>query len=522
MLLRTTSHFSVENFYSRKFWLTVISLVLVSIHINAQNGWTMKSQIPTQRAGACACVVDNKIYVIGGITGSPGYSDLAVNEVYDPSTDTWQTKAPLPQARGYLSCAVVNGIIYAIGGGYPTATKRVDAYDPVTDTWTQKADMLSVRRSAQACVVDGIIYNIGGHKGNNQTSPNCEAYDPVTNTWTAKTDMPVGGGNLAATVYNDSIYVFGGSTYSPWAGFSYVYAYNTQTNSWAQKQSMPTARFGSQAFTIGNKIFVIGGGQNGSSTIGTLEVYYPDLDIWESRANMPFTSVFFAGAVINDKIYVIGGTSNWLTGVLNVWEYDPSQDQTETPVELTSFTATASGKEVTLNWTTATELNNQGFEVQRKFSTNDFATIGSVKGQGTTTSQNQYSFVDKLIDGGKYFYRLKQIDFDGTFEYSNEIEVEVRTVDKFSLEQNYPNPFNPTTTIGFGISASPNPSEGGALVILKVYDILGNEVKTLVNKEMETGYHSVDFNASELPSGVYFYRIQVGSFIDMKKMILLR
>jgi len=146
MLLKTTSRHSGEKFYLRKFCLIIISLALVSIHINAQNWWTQKSQIPTPRAAAPACVIDNKIYVIGGY--SPSFGNFAVNEVYDPSTDTWQTKSPLPQARGYLSCAVVNGIIYAIGGGYPTATKRVDAYDPLTDTWTQKADMLSVRRSA--------------------------------------------------------------------------------------------------------------------------------------------------------------------------------------------------------------------------------------------------------------------------------------------------------------------------------------------------------------------------------------
>ena len=126
------------------------------------------------------------------------------------------------------------------------------------------------------------------------------------------------------------------------------------------------------------------------------------------------------------------------------------------PVELTSFTASANGKEVTLNWSTATELNNQGFEVQRKFGQNDFVTIGSVKGHGTTTSPNQYSYVDKLVDAGKYFYRLKQIDFGGTFEYSNEIEVEVRVLDKFTLEQNYPNPFNPTTTIGYVLQEKSN------------------------------------------------------------------
>ena len=151
MLHKLTYHHLAEKLNLMKFNMLIISLVLFSIHIQAQNGWTQKAEIPTPRGGACACVVDNKIYVIGGITGSPGYTDLAVNEVYDPLTDTWETKSPLPQLQGDIyPAAVVNGIIYAIGGGYPTATKRVDAYDPATDTWTQKADMLSVRRSAQA------------------------------------------------------------------------------------------------------------------------------------------------------------------------------------------------------------------------------------------------------------------------------------------------------------------------------------------------------------------------------------
>jgi len=192
------------------------------------------------------------------------------------------------------------------------------------------------------------------------------------------------------------------------------------------------------------------------------------------------------------------------------------------PVELISFTATATSKEVTLNWSTATELNNQGFEVQRKYGSNDFVTVGSVKGHGTTTSPNQYTFCDKLVDAGKYFYRLKQIDYNGTFEYSNEIEVEVRLLDKFNLEQNYPNPFNPTTKISWQSPVS-------SRQVLKVFDVLGNEIKTLVNEEKEAGYHSVDFNASELPSGVYFYSLQVyptsggaGSFTATKKLLLLK
>ncbi len=192
------------------------------------------------------------------------------------------------------------------------------------------------------------------------------------------------------------------------------------------------------------------------------------------------------------------------------------------PVELNSFTATANGKEVTLNWSTATELNNQGFEVQRKFGDNSFATIGSVKGHGTTTSPNQYTYVDKLLDAGQYFYRLKQIDFNGTFEYSNVIEVDVRLIDKFTLEQNYPNPFNPTTKISWQSPVSSLPDGKAGRQVLKVFDVLGNEIKTLVNEEKEAGYHSIEFDGSSLPSGVYFYQLKTEGFVQTNKMILLR
>jgi len=496
-----------------KYCLTIISLALVSVQINAQNGWTMKSQIPTPRGGLCACVVDNKIYVIGGITGSPGFSDLAVNEMYDPLTDTWDTLAPMPTPRGYLSCAVVNDTIYAIGGGYPTATKRVDAYDPVTDTWSPKKDMLSVRRSAQAGVVNGIIYNIGGNKGVDQPSPNCEAYDPVKNTWTAKTDLPAGGGNLAATVYNDSIYTFGGSTYSPWSGFSHVYAYNPQTDTWSSpKQSMPTARFGLQTYLVNGKIYAIGGAQNGYSALATVEVYDPVTDTWEPKENMPFNSVFFAGAVVNNKIYVIGGSPDWLTGALNVWEYDPAYI---VPVELTSFTASANGEEVILNWSTATELNNLGFEIQRSITGSEFFTVGFVEGYGTTSEQHNYKYSDRNLNNGKYYYRLKQVDFNGSYEYSDAVEVEWRAFNSYLLEQNYPNPFNPTTTIGFGVQNKSN-------VKITLLNSIGEEVAVILNEEREPGFYQVEFNASYLPSGVYFYRMHSGNFVQTKKMLLLK
>ena len=185
------------------------------------------------------------------------------------------------------------------------------------------------------------------------------------------------------------------------------------------------------------------------------------------------------------------------------------------PVELISFTAIVNDKEVMLNWSTATELNNQGFEVQRKFSSNNFVTIGSVRGHGTTTSPNNYTYVDKLIDAGKYFYRLKQIDYGGTFEYSDAVEVELRILDKFTLEQNYPNPFNPTTTIGYILQEKSNAK-------LTLLNALGEEIALLVNEEQEKGYYKVELDGSKLTSGVYFYKLVAKDFVSVKKMMLVK
>lgn len=158
-----------------------------------------------------------------------------------------------------------------------------------------------------------------------------------------------------------------------------------------------------------------------------------------------------------------------------------------------------------LDWITATETNNYGFEIQRKKQNNEFEKIAFVKGYGTTTEKHSYKFTDKNITTGKYQYRLKQVDLNGSFKYSDVVEVNVDVPDKFSLEQNYPNPFNPSTKIKFAVPS--NVKRQMSNVSLIVYDILGNEVATLVNKELPSGEYEVEFNAKGLPSGLYFYRL---------------
>ncbi|MBK7629458.1 MAG: T9SS type A sorting domain-containing protein [Ignavibacteriales bacterium] len=191
------------------------------------------------------------------------------------------------------------------------------------------------------------------------------------------------------------------------------------------------------------------------------------------------------------------------------------------PVELTSFTAIVVGNTVELKWETATEINNSGFEVQRKLGTSEFQEIGFINGNGTTTEHSNYSFTDYNLSAGYYAYRLKQIDFDGSYELSNEINVDISSPANFSLAQNYPNPFNPNTIIKYNIPVAS--TEGRNIyVTLKVTDVLGNDVSTLVDEEKPAGSYEVDFNASSLSSGIYFYRLQAGSFIQTKKMVLIK
>ncbi len=217
------------------------------------------------------------------------------------------------------------------------------------------------------------------------------------------------------------------------------------------------------------------------------------------------SAVFFFGVAI-------GADKNTCLANMNLCAAKYSQ---VVPVELTSFTAITQNKQVTLNWSTATELNNNLFEVQRSVAGSEFITIGYVKGSGTTTVQKDYTFVDKNLSNGSYSYRLKQIDYNGMFEYSNAIEVEVRNLDDYSLEQNYPNPFNPITKIGYVLSERTN-------VKIIVTNAIGEQIAVLVNHTQEQGYHQLDFDAANLTSGIYFYSLQTEKFTDTKKMILLR
>ncbi|NWG27975.1 MAG: SBBP repeat-containing protein [Ignavibacteriaceae bacterium] len=223
------------------------------------------------------------------------------------------------------------------------------------------------------------------------------------------------------------------------------------------------------------------------------------------------------------NVYVTGIT--YVPGGIPTFDYTTIKyKQTIVPVELTNFTAALDNDHIILNWQTASETNNLGFEIQRfqnsKIeSSKDWKTIGFVSGFGTTTETESYTFEDYDVSNGVYYYRLKQIDFDGSFEYSYTVEVSFGILKEFSLDQNFPNPFNSTTTINYSIA---DPSS----VVLKLYNTLGEEVAVLVNEEKDTGKYSLKFNAKELPSGIYLYKLNAsgnsGEYNFVKKFILLR
>ena len=185
------------------------------------------------------------------------------------------------------------------------------------------------------------------------------------------------------------------------------------------------------------------------------------------------------------------------------------------PVEFTSFFANVENNNVVLDWSTATETNNSGFQIERKLMNSEYEAVGFIIGAGTTTEPRSYSFTDNQLSMGEYTYRLKQIDYDGSFDYSSEISVEITAPSVYSLEQNFPNPFNPSTKINFSIAES-------GIVKIVVYNMLGQEVSLLLNDFEEAGQHTITFDASSLTSGVYFYKLETSNYIQTRKMILAK
>jgi hypothetical protein len=230
-----------------------------------------------------------------------------------------------------------------------------------------------------------------------------------------------------------------------------------------------------------------------------------------SRSNISDPSWTDVAATLNDVTNTLTKTGQ--TGT----EYTLSNFADDAlPVELSLFTATLNGNNVEISWRTETEVNNYGFDIERSNKNEEWERIAFVEGFGNSNSPNDYNFIDiELRETGEYNYRLKQIDNDGTFEYSQIISVNVGIPNHYSLSQNYPNPFNPETRIDFTLPENQR-------VVLRIYNMLGELVKEIINKETEAGSYSIQFNSTGLASGVYIYRLETLAYVASRKMMLLK
>ena len=288
----------------------VAAIVLGGGRAKADFTWARKADMPITKMQPSTSVVGGKIYAIGGWNAigewNPQWDALTRVDEYDPTTDTWTRKADMPTGRGHTNACVVDGKIYVIGGDDGLGISAVEVYDPVTDTWTRKADMPTRRWWFSTCTVDGIIYVIGG-RYNSAHSRIVEAYDPATDTWTTKSDMFTARSFLSTCVVDGLIYAIGGGA----PGKVAVEVYDPATDTWTTKAPMPTARYGLDAVVVDGKIYAIGGWyfSLGGPIYSTMEVYDTVTDTWTKGVDIPVTTAMHSTSVVDEKIYVMGGAT---------------------------------------------------------------------------------------------------------------------------------------------------------------------------------------------------------------------
>ncbi|MBK9333671.1 MAG: T9SS type A sorting domain-containing protein [Ignavibacteria bacterium] len=295
--------------------------------------------------------------------------------------------------------------------------------------------------------------------------------------------------------------------------------------------------FGNAVITNVNPKYTILSISNSYNEMGTfvyssgkvaIQIFYNNLGSGEVISNDPGTTTFGERIatinldILNQNILPNLQWDNINTAVVN--PFFQSANITNNgfynnplPVELSSFTSVVDGNNVNLLWSTTMEINSRGFEIERKSSSAEWINIGFIEGSNNSNVTVNYNYKDRFLSKGNYNYRLKQIDFNGNYEYFDlNTDVSIGIPVKYSLSQNFPNPFNPSTTINFSIPEN-------SRIDLKIYDLNGREVRTLINNEFRNAdYYSLNVNLAGLSSGVYFYTLTGSNFIETKKMTLIK
>jgi N-acetylneuraminic acid mutarotase len=336
LIIEETGDYALMN---KKLIHSIIVLLLASLLLpivqvpvaNAgENEWTTMSPMPTTRGGLGVAVVNGKIYAIGGVNND---TQLAVNEEYDPTTDTWTNRAPMPTARSGFAIAVYQSKIYVIGGTVGTGenvafTGVTEVYDPAKNTWETKASMPTPRSDLGANVVNGTIYLIGGKEywGDgplyHELDVN-EAYDPASDSWTTETQMPVPAFGYASAVVDGKIYVFGGARqllegFNNLTSVSSTQVFDAANHTWSSKANLPAAKSyaaaeATRGLTAPKRVYVVGGFDQVNYS-NVVHVYDTERNVWSSGSSMPTARGYLGLAVVDDVLYAIGGFDgeHWL------------------------------------------------------------------------------------------------------------------------------------------------------------------------------------------------------------------
>lgn len=405
--------------------------------------WFFLPGMPVTLQTHASAALNGMIYVLGG--GTPGNVPLNTCYQYNTLSNTWSAIASMPIGVCYASAAALKGKIY-VSGGYAgaaggTETAALQVYDPTSNIWNTLATMPAKRAAHGSASLNGKLYVVGGSNGATVFNILYE-YDPALNSWAIKASMPTARYQLTAEAANGKLYATGGYNSGV---ISANEQYDPILNSWTAKAVLPVGRYLHSGGTVQDngieKIFIVGG-WNGS-WLSNSQLYDPNSNLWTALPNMQSVRGRVAGAGLANCIYIPGG----FNGSAALSSSEIFCFALPLPVELLKFYATCLNSQAKIIWSTASETNNDYFEIEKSYNGQSFESIGKVAGSGTTTVLHNYFFSDFNAFDDAFYYRLKQVDFNGEFSYSNIIAVTCYSEIKAGII--FPNPANDFISLNF-------------------------------------------------------------------------
>ncbi len=468
-----------------------------------------------------------KFYLLGG-------RGTRRMEIFDPVDSTWTEgpQAPAQISLHHFQAAVIRDTIYVVGAYTETfpdedTVTNVYTYDPINDQWEigPAIPLANQRGAAAVGVYNDKLYvvggSVGGHGGSATRLAQFDEYDPLTDTWTALPDAPRARDHVQAAVVGDKLYVAGGRNGNQVDNVSEVDIYNFLTGTWSSLPSpsgdIPTPRGGAATIAVGNYVVVIGGESSQQLAHDEAEALNTLTNTWVTLNPLVIGRHGTQAIFYNDNIYIAAGSGEKGGGPeLTSLEVFETNGETNLPVELApEFNAIADGQSVTLHWRTLSESNNAGFEVQHQRG-GQFESIGFVEGQGTSVAARTYEFEARDLPPGRHVFRLKQVDFNGGFEYSPEVSALIAVSSQFHFGDVYPNPFNPQARFTLTLALEQQ-------VRIEIHDLLGRDI-SLIHDGILLPHepHTFTIQAGEWAGGKYILRVQGKYFSDSQLFTVIK